>query len=112
MALITYLLPALSFFFSLNENVYLCFHLQPCSTENNQECKAPVELSGYRIVDMGLLQQSLQSCQHCKSGKEPTNFHYQFLECLPSVHASIKLVIKIHNQSINQTCASKVTNAH
>ena len=55
MALITYLLPALSFFFSLSENVYLCFHLQPCSTENNQECKAPVELSGYRIVNMGLL---------------------------------------------------------
>ncbi|KAJ7337889.1 hypothetical protein OS493_008047 [Desmophyllum pertusum] len=29
----------------------------------------PIELSGVRIIDVGLLQQSLKCCEYCKSGK-------------------------------------------
>ena len=48
--------------------VYFCNYLQPCSNTDQQK-RAPIELSGYRIVDVGYLQQSLKSCNHCKSGK-------------------------------------------
>ena len=58
-------------------NVVLIY-FQPCNAGNGQENKTPIELSGYRIIYFGLLQQSLQSCQQCKSGKEPTTFLISF----------------------------------
>ena len=80
MIVVTNLLPALYLYFfsyrdisTLHEHVYLCIYLQPCITGDEEENKPPIELSGYRIVDVGLMQQSLKSCEHCKSGKKPIN---------------------------------------
>ena len=48
------------------EIINFCLFQQfPDSASDNK----PAELSGYRIIDLGFFQQSLKSCQHCKSGK-------------------------------------------
>ena len=51
--------------------IFLSFFLQQIVNSGNGEknSQKPLELSGYRIVDLGFVQQpALKSCKHCKFG--------------------------------------------
>ena len=49
--------------------IKFCLFQQLPDSVGNSKAK---ELSGYRIIDLGFLQQSLKSCHHCKTGKKKT----------------------------------------